>query len=96
MPIEGGKEVRLLENVRGNYWRVWQQGICFLDRNVASHPAIKFFDFTNAKTSVIAALEKEPNIGGPGGLAVSPDGRWILYKRVDQIDCEIMLVENFR
>ncbi len=96
MPIEGGEEVRVLENAWTVYWRVWQQGICFLDRSVASHPAIKFFDLIHAKTSLIAILEKEPNAPGGGGLAVSPDGRWILYKRVDQIDCEIMLVENFR
>jgi hypothetical protein len=31
-----------------------------------------------------------------GGFAVSPDGRRILFTRVDQIDSEIMLVENFR
>ena len=26
---------------------------------------------------------------------VSPDGQWILFKRVDQVASDIMVVENF-
>jgi hypothetical protein len=29
------------------------------------------------------------------GLAVSPDGRWLLYTQVDQSGSDIMPVENF-
>jgi hypothetical protein len=29
-------------------------------------------------------------------LAVSPDGRWLLYVQADRADSEIMLVEKFR
>jgi len=28
-------------------------------------------------------------------LAISPDGRWILYSQLDQGGNDIMLVENF-
>jgi len=27
---------------------------------------------------------------------ISPGGRWILFQRIDQIESDIMLVENFR
>jgi len=26
----------------------------------------------------------------------TPDGQWVLYKRVDQVASDIMVVENFR
>jgi hypothetical protein len=29
------------------------------------------------------------------GMAISPDGRWILYTQVDHRSGDIMLVENF-
>ena len=31
-----------------------------------------------------------------GGLAVSPDERWILYAHLDRSEADIMLVENLR
>ena len=30
------------------------------------------------------------------GLALSPEGRWLLFNEIDQQLSEIMLVENFR
>jgi hypothetical protein len=40
------------------------------------------------------------DIGAPAktatGFDVSPDGRMIIYTRVDALESDIMLVENFR
>jgi hypothetical protein len=43
----------------------------------------------------ITAIERNPIARGPR-LAVSPDGRWILYDQLDQSGSDIMLVENFQ
>jgi hypothetical protein len=42
----------------------------------------------------VAVLEREP-LQWFSNLAISPDGRWILYTQLDQGGNDIMLVENF-
>jgi hypothetical protein len=37
----------------------------------------------------------EKDLDGDGDLAVSPDGRWILYSQVDGQGGDIMLVDHF-
>jgi hypothetical protein len=43
----------------------------------------------------VATLERAIK-QGPPGLEVSPDGRWLLYTRVDQSGSDIMLMDYFR
>ncbi|HMG73374.1 MAG TPA: hypothetical protein VK582_07730 [Pyrinomonadaceae bacterium] len=31
-----------------------------------------------------------------GFITASPDGKWILHAKIDQVDNDIMLVENFQ
>jgi Tol biopolymer transport system component len=96
VPAEGGEEVRILDQVDWNCWAVVQGGICFLNRRAVPHPTIELFNFADGKTAKISTIQNEPSTGGPWGFAVSPDGQWVLYERVDQVDNDIMLVENFR
>ena len=67
----------------------------FRTETVNSPQPIQFFSFRTRKTRTVAKIHKKL-IGGPAGLAVSPDGRWLLYAQVDQNAADIMLVENFQ
>jgi len=96
MTIEGGEEIRILDQIEWRFWALLDEGICVLNRKALPRPTIEFFNFANGQQTQITTIEKEPNILSAPGFAVSPDGQWILYKHVDQIDNEIMLVENFR
>jgi Tol biopolymer transport system component/serine/threonine protein kinase len=96
MPVEGGEETRMLDqNIRWSYWSVLENGICFLDWG-ATPPEIELFDFDTRQLKRITTVDRTKSLSGGGGFAVSPDGQWILFARMDQIDSEIMLVENFR
>jgi Tol biopolymer transport system component/DNA-binding winged helix-turn-helix (wHTH) protein len=95
VPVGGGEEARVLDQVEWGYWAVTEQGICFLNRQAQPRPAIELFNFATGQVKRITMVEQDLGVPPPG-FAVSPDGRWIFYKRVDQSDNDIMLVENFR
>ena len=89
MPIDGGEESRLLADQGGRMWWNWalaRNGIYFLDDE------LKFFDFATGKRTSVYASEKPLMMG----LAVSPDGKSILYPQIDIAESSIMLLKNFR
>jgi len=98
VPVEGGEEILVPELGRAGYYRYWamtEAGIFFVPREAETHPVLNFFDFARRQVRPVATLAKRP-LTGPSGLAVSPDGRWILYTQEDQLASDIMLVDNFR
>ena len=95
VPVAGGEETRILDQGPQGYWAVSAQGICFLNPRAAPQRAIQFFSFATGRVKQIAVIEGEPQWVTPG-LAVSPDGKWILYMQDDHKNDDIMLVENFR
>ena len=95
--VNGGEEVPLLEFPEVGYWGYWavaEKGIYFVSTDARPY-AIKFFDFATRRVVHVESLEKTP-IRFDSGLALSPDGRAILYVQEDQINSDIVLVENFR
>ncbi|MGH9844328.1 MAG: TolB family protein [Blastocatellia bacterium] len=94
-PVAGGEEVQVLDQVQSGYWAVLEQGIYFINLNAAPQPTIEFFSFATARTTRIAVVEKRIPFAPPG-IAVSPDGRWILLVLDEQSESDIMLMENFR
>jgi Tol biopolymer transport system component len=96
MPADGGDEVPLLGLPAAGYWgyfAVAERGIYLVDTTVTPQ-ALAFFDFATRRTSRIATLE-QPVMQWESGLALSADGRTILYVQGDQANSDIMLVENF-
>jgi len=96
MPVDGGEATRVLEGVpAADTWVILEKGIVFLD-NDKGPARIKFFDFATRRAREITSVDLGP--GAPAGkmFSISPDGKWILFSRVDQFESDIMLVENFR
>lgn len=59
----------------------------------ARHPVMKLFNVATGKVEVLALLDK-PAWGGPGGIAISPDGQFFLYTQIDNEGRDLMLVKN--
>ena len=97
MPTAGGKE----EFVTGHhqaglwrYWRVTEQGIYFATATSAG-ALLEFYSFATKQVSEVTRLTRGAERYLPG-LAVSPDGRSLLYCQMDRSGSDIMMVENFR
>ena len=95
VPATGGEETRVLDEVVQGFWALLDVGIYFVNTKSRPRPTIEFFNFATGQTTRIAAIENELELVLPS-LAISPDGRKILYVQVDRRESDIMLMENFR
>jgi Tol biopolymer transport system component/DNA-binding winged helix-turn-helix (wHTH) protein len=105
IPLAGGDETRMLDQPAGwdSYgWTLARNGIYFLDQGPETtaegvpqpgpKPNVVFFDFATGKRALISRLEKPAMTG----LAVSPDGKSILFVQNEFSESSIMLLKNFR
>lgn len=97
VPINGGNEELVIPELEGRFYADWamtEKGIYFLNTKVKSAPAIHFFEFNTRRTTPILALETAESWSD--GLAVSRDGRWLLYPRPEQMQSDLMLLEGLQ
>lgn len=97
MPVNGGPESPVPELRQAGYWRSWgvlKQGIYFISKEPAARQTIRFFSFQTRRITPPLTVDK-PALWGQAGLALSPDGRELLYAQLDHAVYEIMLMENF-
>jgi serine/threonine protein kinase len=103
MPVSGGVPVKMLEEVffgnyavleRGIYYMnkpAGQGGVYYLDKP-SGETQLQYFDFATRRSTTVAR-----NLGNVDAfLTASPDGRTLLYCRVDSSVDDLLLVENFR
>ena len=96
MPTSGGEETLVVAGVEPEFWGYWavvEKGIYYLDTTAV--PAIAFFDFTSRQVTRVVELQTRPAREATG-LAVSPNGRAILYTQLDALTRDIVLVDNFQ
>lgn len=96
MPINGGEEERILDQPEAWYWHSWtlgHSGVYFLELTDTPTGRIVFFDFRTQRRTALLNLEKPASTYG--GLALSPDGKSLLYGQSEFQESSIMLVRNF-
>lgn len=80
------------------YWASVKDGIYYPDSRDSrgtGGPSISFLNLSTHKTNWVFNLENRPIAQAPG-LAVSPDGKSILYTQGNQSNIDIALVQNFK
>jgi hypothetical protein len=91
VPVGGGAETEVAECGNTFNLAITQNGFYFETAERGS-AEIHFFHFETGKSK----LAVTPGKRGGRGLAISPDGRWLLYSQVERSGSDLMLVENFR
>jgi len=75
-------------------WGLSPTGIYFVNP-APPRAGIDFFEFASASIVRVVDLPGRPAPWG-GPLAISPDGRRLLYPQLDGVASDIMLIDNFR
>jgi Tol biopolymer transport system component len=93
IPVAGGESTRVLEAIApGGKWTVGSDGIYFFTvPDEKGHTDLSVYEFATGKTRKIRTMGRPVD-----DMAVSPDGRTILYSQLDEESSDLMLVENFR
>ena len=87
---------------RGSSWRVSKTALsapvrkaCItLPCDPSSNPPVHVLDLETGRDRRLGTLEGL--VDRPLGLAVSPDGKTILYPKLTSQNADLMLIENFR
>ncbi len=98
VPANGGEEKLAPELSQAGYWRSWgvvRQGLYFISKESGLHQTVRFFSFATRKVTPLLTVDTEALWLQPG-LALSPDGRRLMFAQLEHANDEIMLMENFR
>jgi dipeptidyl aminopeptidase/acylaminoacyl peptidase len=82
--VDGMPRIRAAE-----LWTLSRAGIYFAPDDAPR--SVRYFDFASKQMRPIFEVEKDFG----GGLSVTPDGRWILYSQMGDVNGDIMLVDHF-
>jgi Tol biopolymer transport system component len=96
--VDGGAERPVQELERfdkiSRSWGVLDRGIYFISSEDAPHQTIRFFNFATRRVTSLVELGRNPIWNYPD-VALSRDGRQLLFAGLDQDINDLMLIENF-
>jgi Tol biopolymer transport system component len=92
MPAEGGVGTLVLDQrIHHARWTLWRDRVVYVDEPGAGGPhRVAMFDPTTRRDTTLASLDRP----SASGIAVSPDGAWILYAQTDRVTSDILTLEG--
>jgi len=97
VPVEGGDGEEAFVPEHDLMWGGIQptaKGVYYLEFSRSGRaPQIAFYDFATKKSQPVIRFK---NVNGFEAYSISPDGKYVLYSKVDQNETNLELVENFK
>lgn len=96
MPVGGGTPELVTDREGAGMWRYWRLAgsrLFFVVAGTGASGKLEWIDLATGALHHAATLSAPPELNIPG-LAVSPDGREVLYARFDQSDSDVMMMEE--
>jgi len=92
--VDGNQEAKVLDSVHSEgQWTVGKDGIYFFRTpDKMGHSDICFYEFATGQIRKVLTIQRPVS----NHIAVSPDGRTILYPQSDESGSVLMVVDNFR
>ncbi len=90
VPVEGGDEIRVANNVAAQFSSVNERGVYFFSG--WENPEVRCYNFRTQKVETVGKVEGSTAFG----LTVSPDGRYALYSLYALSGDDLMMVEGYR
>ena len=94
---ERGNEEPVIDILPAGRWADWavtRDGLYFINPLAEPRPAIQYFSFDTRIINTVLTLDAYPQEGAQG-LAVSPDGHWLLYPKI-KIQGDIVFFQNLQ
>jgi Tol biopolymer transport system component len=101
IPLTGGEEEPILPTFAGMLWGNWAiapHGIYYLhypDQNPSTTSTIRYLDLTTTQSHDIYRLPKHPVLWD-GGLALSPDAKWLVFAELDYSGSNVQMLDGFK
>jgi Tol biopolymer transport system component/DNA-binding winged helix-turn-helix (wHTH) protein len=96
VPAEGGEEIKIVERGRELSFDVADTGIFIMDTSAKPQATIEMFNFASRQLVPVAWLPAGVRLSISPYLAVTPDGRSMLYIRYDLCMSDIEMLPGFR
>jgi serine/threonine protein kinase len=92
--VDGNQETKVLDSVDNEgEWTVGKEGIYFFTTaDKTGHRDLCLYEFATGQIRKVLTIQRPVN----NHIAVSPDGRTILYPQSEESGSVLMLVDNFR
>ena len=93
VPVNGGDEVRVVDQGVRSSFAVTKNGIFIIDLFAKPAATVSFYSFASRRLQRIGQLPAGSRMA-PSKIAVSPDEKWILYVQYDQWGSDIQMIEG--